>query len=61
MEPREFICDDCKSWVFSYSPDQTLDDLCHNCRLIRGLELSPEQEAEMRKVLNCERMEAPSE
>ena len=54
MLPREFICADCKALVFSYSVDIDLTDRCYNCRFIRGLELAPETEAEMRRVLDCE-------
>ena len=54
MLPREFICADCKALVFSYAADRDQRDRCFNCDFIRGLELAPETEAELRRVLDCE-------
>lgn len=53
MLPREFICVDCKAHVFSYSDNQ-LRDRCYNCDFVRNLELAPETEAELRRILDCE-------
>lgn len=57
MLPREFVCLDCKAHVFSYGGDPTAER-CYNCTFIRGLELTPEKETELRKVLDCELCEA---
>ena len=54
MLPREFVCIDCKAHVFSYAPNDLLRDRCYNCNFIHGLELAPETEAELRRVLGCE-------
>jgi hypothetical protein len=53
MEPREFICEDCKSHVFSYNGDPEAT-LCHMCSYIRKMKLTLDREAVLRKVLDCE-------
>jgi hypothetical protein len=55
MHQREFVCLDCKAHVFSYGDcGGELRDRCYNCAFIRTLELAPEKEAELRRVLDCE-------
>jgi hypothetical protein len=55
--PHEFVCADCKSNVFSYGglDPQTR---CASCEVVAELReergLSPEDEAELRKLLGCE-------
>ena len=53
MLPREFVCVDCNAMVFSYS-DDTGRDRCYNCTFIKRVADTPEQEAELRKLLDCE-------
>jgi hypothetical protein len=52
-QPIEFICADCKSHVFSYGGNPYATR-CYNCTYIRNMDLSPEREAEMRRILDCE-------
>lgn len=58
MLPREFICLDCKAHVFNYGGGEDRGDRCYNCHFILGLELAPETEAELRRMLDCELREA---
>jgi hypothetical protein len=56
-EPYEFVCADCKSNVFSYGgPDAATR--CAPCETIAEMReergLTPEDEAELRKLLGCE-------
>lgn len=51
--PVEFVCADCNAHVFSYSGD-TSRDRCYNCAFIKRVADTPEQEAELRKLLGCE-------
>ena len=53
MLPREFICVGCNAHVFSYS-DNSERDRCYNCAFIKRVADTPEQEAELRKLLGCE-------
>ena len=53
MPPTEFICSDCKAHVFSYGGDPNATR-CYNCNYIHNLQLDPEREAEMRRILDCE-------
>lgn len=53
-KPHEFVCIDCGFYVVSWGGDK-LRDRCYNCSFIRRVCDTPEQEAEMRKVLGCER------
>lgn len=54
MLPREFVCVDCKAHVYNYGGGEDRGDRCYNCHFIRTLELSPDKEAELRRVLDCE-------
>jgi hypothetical protein len=56
MLPREFVCSDCNCHVYSYS-EEPQRERCYNCAFIKRVADSPEQEAELRKVLGCERQE----
>jgi hypothetical protein len=55
--PHEFICADCKSTVFSYGGPDT-QTRCANCEVVAEMReergLTPEDEAELRKLLGCE-------
>lgn len=59
-EPRVFICADCQAHTVSWGGDPSRD-CCYNCTFVRRVCDTPEQEAEMRKILGCERQEASSE
>jgi hypothetical protein len=50
---REFVCADCKIDVCSYGgpPDETR---CMGCNIIRSMDLSPAEEAELRHLFGCE-------
>jgi hypothetical protein len=62
MPLPEFICIDCNAHVFVYSGDSgVVRERCYNCAFIRRVADSPEQEAELRKVLGCERQEREAE
>ena len=55
--PHEFVCADCKSNVFSYGgPDAATR--CANCEVVAEMReergLTPEDEADLRKLLGCE-------
>lgn len=51
--PHEFICVGCNATVFSYVGDDKRDR-CYNCSFVARVADTPEQEAELRKVLGCE-------
>jgi hypothetical protein len=57
MLPREFVCVGCNARVFSYSDDASRDH-CYNCTFVLRVADTPEQEAELRKLLGCEWQEA---
>lgn len=50
---HQFVCRDCNADVVSWGDDQSRD-LCYNCTFIRRVCDTPEQKAEMRKLLGCE-------
>ena len=53
---RSFVCRDCQSQVFDFSGDKDMSrDLCYNCMFVMRVAHSAEQEAELRKLLDCER------
>jgi hypothetical protein len=55
--PHEFVCADCKSNVFSYGGPDTATR-CASCEVVAELReergLTPEDEADLRKLLGCE-------
>jgi hypothetical protein len=51
--PIEFICEDCKTHVFSYSADPEATR-CYMCNHVRSMKLPLERETALRKVLGCE-------
>jgi hypothetical protein len=53
MQAREFTCIGCNARVFSYS-DISDRDRCYNCTFIKRVADTPQQEAELRKLLGCE-------
>lgn len=51
-QPREFICKDCDTQVFSFAPDHANDqDLCAECLWLRSIEDPVEREL-LRDFLN---------
>lgn len=51
----EFVCADCKALVVRFDGHRGFPPArCHNCDLIRNLGLPPDEEAQMRALLNCE-------
>jgi hypothetical protein len=57
MPPHEFVCADCKVDVFSFGgPDE--QTRCASCEVVAELKvekgLTPEAEAELRRLLGCE-------
>jgi hypothetical protein len=54
MQAREFICVGCNSTVFTFSDSEPERDRCYNCTFIKRVADTPEQEAELRKLLDCE-------
>ena len=55
---RSFVCADCQSMVFDYSGDKDASrDRCYNCIFVMRVAGGVEQEAELRKILDCERRE----
>lgn len=57
---HQFVCADCNIDVVVWGGDASRD-LCYNCTFIRRVCDTPEQQAEMRKVLGCERVERDSD
>jgi hypothetical protein len=57
LEVHEFVCADCKSDVFSFGGIGT-ETRCASCETVRDIKardvMSPEAEAELRKILGCE-------
>lgn len=54
---REFDCEDCGVHVYSYGwpSDETPETHCLGCSIVRSMErLTPQQEAELRKLFHCE-------
>lgn len=55
---RNFVCVDCQAMVFDFSGDaDVLRDKCYNCTFVSRVADSAEHEAELRRVLGCERRE----
>ena len=55
---REFVCRDCQAMVYDFAGDpETLRDRCYNCMFVMRVSHDAEQEARLRKILNCERRE----
>lgn len=55
---RSFVCADCQAMVHDFSGDLDLSrDKCYNCLFVTRVADSAEHEAELRRVLNCERRE----
>jgi hypothetical protein len=52
-QPFEFICEDCRSHVYSYGGDPQVTR-CHMCHQIHSMQLTAEKEKELRKALDCE-------
>lgn len=57
MPAREFICEDCKSSVFSWGGLEDAER-CHGCDLIREMKadvpkLTEESELKLRELLGC--------
>lgn len=61
MLPREFVCVDCKAYVFNFGGGEDRGDRCYKCHYIRGLHVGPETEAVLRRVLDCELREKPDD
>ena len=53
MRPHEFICVGCNADVYSYGGVSDRDR-CYNCTFVLRVAETPEQEAELRKLLGCE-------
>lgn len=57
MEVHEFVCEDCKSDVFSWS-GSIAPTRCAMCETVRDIKardgMSLEAETELRKILGCE-------
>jgi hypothetical protein len=53
LAAREFVCADCGINVFSFGgpADETR---CMGCNIVIGMDLSPSEEAEVRKLFGCE-------
>lgn len=55
---RSFVCVDCQSLVFDYSGDEKSSrDKCYNCVFVSRVAHDAVQEAQLRKLLDCERRE----
>ena len=53
--PREFICEDCKSVVFTYGGnDHAGRTRCYDCTFVRSMELDAAGEKELRELLCCQ-------
>lgn len=59
-KPHQFVCRDCNTDVVSWGSDP-LRETCYNCQFIRRVCDTPEQKAEMRKMLGCEWQERNEE
>lgn len=58
MVERSFVCRDCQSLVYDWSGDpEPLRDKCYNCMFVTRVSHDAEQEARLRKLLDCERRE----
>jgi hypothetical protein len=55
--PHEFVCADCKATVFSYG-GRDATTRCASCEVVAEMReergLTPEDEADLRKLLGCE-------
>lgn len=58
MNSREFVCDDCRTNVFTFGAAVSEPDLCNGCQTIREMkakcQLTPKQEADLREILHCQ-------
>lgn len=56
---HNFVCVDCQSMVhiFDYDTIDMSRNKCYNCMFVTRVAGSAEQEAELRRVLDCERRE----
>lgn len=55
---HSFRCVDCQALVYDFSGDVDVSrDKCYNCMFVMRVADSAEQEAALRKTLNCERRE----
>lgn len=51
--PHEFVCLDCNAHVVTWGGNRERDR-CYNCTFVRRVCDTPEERAEMRKILGCE-------